>query len=369
MPVSRSAFLRAVAGVEESGFAKVQSLTSALSSPPESKHDVDDKDAIGRGELPLPVVLVPRKADDATLEQTTEWVRGCQPHLESLLAMSGALLFRSFPTPLAADFADFIDAFAGWKDLPYEDSLSYAVRLRVCRRVCTTNEGKTGGLIFHHELAQAPTFPSKLLFFCEQPADEGGATAVTPSWLVLDELKQRFPAFVAQCKEKQLRYHSVFPAEPDTSRGTGRSWKMFFGRETREAVQQRMAELGYTGSWDEQDCLHLSTPVLPAISLSSDGTEVFFNQMIAQAISNAREFNSVGAGAEGRAVKLEQFLTFGDGSPVDEAALRFAHAVSERAAVELQWQKGDIGLIDNKLLMHARRSFEGPRRVFASLVM
>jgi alpha-ketoglutarate-dependent taurine dioxygenase len=39
--------------------------------------------------------------------------------------------------------------------------------------------------------------------------------------------------------------------------------------------------------------------------------------------------------------------------------------------VDLLWEQGDVGLLDNKLVMHARRPWEGEagaRRVLASLV-
>ena len=248
-------------------------------------------------------------------------------------------------------------------------SLSYAVRLPVTNRVCTTNEGKRGGLIFHHELAQAPSpnYPSKLLFFCEHPAGEGGATAVTPSWRVLDELRVHYPAFVEQCRVKGVIYHTVFPAEPDTSKGVGRSWKSFWADDDKTRVAARMASLGYTGHWDEAERLHLDTPVLPALTTLADGTEVFFNQMIAQYLANAREFSDQ-AGLHGSAARLDEFIRFGDGSPVDAAALEFAYAMSEKYASNMVWQAGDIACIDNYLCMHARREFEGPRRVYASLV-
>jgi hypothetical protein len=34
-----------------------------------------------------------------------------------------------------------------YEDLPYEESLSFAVRVDVTGRVCTTNEGKKGGQV------------------------------------------------------------------------------------------------------------------------------------------------------------------------------------------------------------------------------
>ena len=36
-------------------------------------------------------------------------------------------------------------------------------------------------LELHHEMAQTPLYPSRLFFFCEQPAAEGGATPICRS--------------------------------------------------------------------------------------------------------------------------------------------------------------------------------------------
>ena len=43
----------------------------------------------------------------------------------------------------------------------------------------------------------------------------------------------------------------------------------------------------------------------------------------------------------------------------------------EKHAVDLQWQSGDVALLDNYLVMHARRIWNGPlgsRKLLASLV-
>ena len=153
-----------------------------------------------------------------------------------------------------------------------------------------------------------------------------------------------------------------------------------------------MRELGYSWSWErgegaedsadgENDVLRMTTPVLPAVvSAPPSGRLVFFNQAIAQALSNAKWFLSVGAdgGAggggtatpEAEAEALGEFLTLGDGSPVDLAALRYAAEVADTHAYDIEWRAGDVGLVDNYLVMHARRAWlgDGPRRVLASLV-
>ena len=243
--------------------------------------------------------------------------------------------------------------------------------------VCTTNDGRNGGLVFHHEQAQAPIFPSKLFFYCEVPAAPGcgGGTGITPSWKVLDALTSAYPSFIADCEAKGVKYSATLPLEPNTAAGgVGRSWRSFFSVSTQAEAEERMRELGYTWTWNSSNqSLHLTTPVLPAVVNPPGGArrKTFFNQMIAQALSNAAQFVSQsGDNGNPAAVDLSAFLTFGDGSPVPLEPLQFAARVSDEAAVDLSWRKGDVALLDNYLVMHARRPWvgDGPRKVLASLV-
>ena len=73
-----------------------------------------------------------------------DWVTENELELARAVQDYGAVLARGFPIPDASAFSSFVTGFTAWKDLPYEDSLSFAVRLPVTDRVCTTNEGKTG---------------------------------------------------------------------------------------------------------------------------------------------------------------------------------------------------------------------------------
>ena len=42
--------------------------------------------------------------------------------------------------------------------------------------------------------------------------------------------------------------------------------------------------------------------------------------------------------------------------------------LSDELTADLQWQPGDVALLDNYLVMHGRRPFSGKRRVLASLI-
>jgi alpha-ketoglutarate-dependent taurine dioxygenase len=45
-----------------------------------------------------------------------------------------------------------------------------------------------------------------------------------------------------------------------------------------------------------------------------------------------------------------------------------AAAIMDDICVTFQWQAGDLLLLDNRLVMHSRQPFSGPRKILASLV-
>ena len=61
-------------------------------------------------------------------------------------------------------------------------------------------------------------------------------------------------------------------------------------------------------------------------------------------------------------------MTFGDGGPLDERALGRLVEVADALTFDLQWQTGDVALVDNLLVMHGRRPYGGERSVLASLL-
>lgn len=308
------------------------------------------------GESVFPQVLVCRSAE-AVLEETVAWISAHRNELAAELTRSGAILFRDFPLATDRDFDAFIRAFE-FPNFRYEDSLSNAVRVNRTDRVFTANEAPPEVTIFfHHEMAQTPIYPGKLLFFCEQAATEGGATPLCRSDVLFDRLQRECPEFARDCEEKGLLYHTVMPGENDPHSGMGRSWQSTFRAKTREEAKQRMRELNYTWEWIEDNCLHATTPVLPAVFKLPDGRKTFFNQLIAayQGWKDKRNDPS-------------KAITFGDGTPLDRAAVMQAVAIAEELAFDVPWQDGDVALVDNYLVMHGRRTFSGTRKVLASLV-
>ncbi len=326
---------------------------------PQSTIDVVETSVVGQqqhGETLFPAGYACR-SEGITLDDACAWVASVRSELIARSAASGAVLFRGFPLQTDRDFDQFIAAF----DLPnfaYEDSLSNAVRVNRTPRVFTANEAPPEVTIFfHHEMAQTPIYPSRLFFFCELPAAQGGATPLCRSDVLWERLVECCPQFARDCETKGLRYSNVMPAAADHNSGMGRSWQSTLRAQTPADAEARLRGLGYEWQWLEDGCLRAITPVLPAVYDLGDGRKSFFNQLIA-AFCGWKDARNDPAKA----------ITFGDGTPLDRDAVMTAVALAEELAFDIPWQRGDVALVDNYVVMHGRRTFSGSRKVLASLV-
>ena len=277
--------------------------------------------------------------------------------VDTALAEAGALLFRDFDVPDPQAFDAAVEGY-GDAGFTYEDSLSNAVRTNVTPRVFTANEAPpTTEIFLHHEMAQTPLYPAKLFFYCAIAAEIGGATPLCRSDWVLDRLETEAPAFVARLERGGVRYTNVMPGDDDAGSGQGRSWKSTLSVTDRAGAEARLRELGYDWEWRDDGSLRATTPALPAVRTLDDGRRTFFNQLIAAFRGWADSRNDP-----------NKAITFGDGTAITSQDMAPAIAIADELTYDLAWQAGDVALVDNFLVMHGRRPFEGKRRVLASLV-
>ncbi len=293
----------------------------------------------------------------ADLESACAWAAAHTEQLQDEACRHGAVFFRGFRLRTAEDFDRFVAAF-GLPPFTYEDSLSYAVRVNRTPRVFTANEAPPSvQIFFHHEMAQTPFFPTKLFFFCEQPAETGGATPLCRSDVLWERLAAECPQFARDVESKGLRYSTVLAGEMDMQSGLGRSWQSFLKTTSVEGAEARLRELGYEWQWMPDGSLKVRTPVLRGVHQLPDGRRSFFNQLIAAYCGwkDARNFDP------------SKSITLGDGSPLDDAAVTVAIRLSEELAFDVPWQAGDVALLDNYVTMHGRRPFTGTRKILAAM--
>ena len=279
-----------------------------------------------------------------------------RPMLLELATQYGVILFDGLSLETAEDFDQFVQTFK-LPNFPYEKSLSNAVRINRTERVFTANEAPAETLIpLHHEMAQTPFYPTWLFFFCEKAAESGGATPVCHSGELWKQLCEELPDFASKCEKYGLRYTNVMPGDNDAQSGLGRSWRSTFSVETQVDGEARMKELGYTWEWLEGDSLRATTPTLPAVLETVPGKKTFFNQLIAAFYGWKDSRNDP-----------SKSITFGNGDPIHPADIHKTTELAESCTVDLQWNAGQVALIDNRIAMHGRKPFMGTRVVLASM--
>jgi len=279
------------------------------------------------------------------------WISAQSTLLKAQLADTGAVLFRGFPVTTAEDFDAFSAAF-GYQDFTYKESLSNAVRINFTARVFTANEAPPDVEIFlHHEMAQTPISPEKIFFCCLSAAESGGETPLCRSDLLYAAFKERYPEWAKQFQSFGLKYKINMPAKEDLTSGQGRSWRSTLSVETVPEAEEKLRSLAYSWQWQEDGSLLTTTPVLPAVRQLPDGSESFYNQVIAAHLG----WNRPGA-------NLDEALTFGNDETIPMQSLTTLVDIAKEFTMPLAWRDGDIALVDNHRVMHGRHAFGGSRK-------
>ena len=286
-----------------------------------------------------------------TLDQAQQWIAANLEKLKKELNATGAILFRGFPVTDAESYDAFFAAF-GYPNFTYQESLSNAVRINYTEYVFTANEApKEVEIYLHNEMAQTPLYPGIISLFCEAAADEGGATRICRSDQVYQQLISAEPELTNKLEEAGVKYTTRMPGRDDPESGQGRSWRGTLSVETVAEAEEKLQSLGYSWTWNDDESLSAQTAALPAIRTLEGGRKVFFNQLVAAYMGwkGVRENPSVA-------------LRFGDDSEMPKHFLEAIVAIAKDLSYDIEWQDGDVAIVNNNLAMHGRMPYSGERK-------
>lgn len=299
--------------------------------------------------------------------------------IRSLLNKHGAVYFQNLHLKSADEFSQFAHAFGF---APHEDIGNPVRRTVLAPNVATANEGpKTMPIFPHNEFGLSPHFPSYVFFYCAEAPETGGETPLNPSSPLLAHLATHRPEFISSLRRLGLKYQLFHPShQPTNSPGT--TPLQAFGRTVldtdpidiiRSKVEAEIRRLP-TAKWEWENISPDNQlgdlrvwQVLPGIRTHPHtGEEMFFNNCVSRFLNAIREGTLEHPYRNGRGEYIPPCF-YGDGSEIPREYLDSAVEFIQRSRAMVRWERGDVVLIDNYAVQHAREPWTGDRKLLASL--
>ena len=286
-----------------------------------------------------------------------DWISKHKPLIENEILKYGGILFRGFNIFSVSEFNRFVQALA-------PDLLEYVYR--------STPRTKLGGKIYtateypadrsiplHNENAYSLSWPEKIFFFSVLVASEGGETPVADSRSIYQKID---PSVRNRFEEKGVIYVRNYRAGMDLS------WQEVFQTDKKEEVENYCKEHSIDWEWNKGPS-ELTTRQICQASLTHPKTneKVWFNQAHLFHISNLEEATKKSLIDEYGEEYLPRNAFYGDGSPLELEALEHIREIYEQEKILFKWQKGDIMLLDNRLMAHGRQPYKGERKVAVAM--
>jgi alpha-ketoglutarate-dependent taurine dioxygenase len=300
----------------------------------------------------FPLVIKPKAAG----LNLVAWAESDREFIERKLLECGALLFRGFKVEDLSHFEQFARTISG-NLLDYRERA--APRREVGSRVYTSTEFPADQTIpLHHEMAYSHNWPTKIWFYCAQPAQQGGSTPIANDREVFNlidpKIKERFI-------EKKVMYIRNY------GEGLDMSWQVAFQTDEKSVVEEYCRRAHTQFEWRAGD--RLRTRQVRQVIVKHPKTEeaVWFNHAHLFHVSNLPAEVRDALLSEFRDDEIPRNAFYGDGSPIESSVLDEIRGVYESSAVIFPWQQGDVLMLDNFLVSHGRQPFVGPRQVLVAM--
>lgn len=300
----------------------------------------------------LPAVIQP------TIEglDIIDWVTENQGFVRGHLSQYGGILFRGFNIASSEDFKRFMRTVSV-EPMEYHEGAS--PRTQISNNVYTSTDYPADHPIFlHNELSYRHTFPTKIFFWCQTPAEERGETPIA-------DVRQVYEHVSPATRERFAR--TGWMLVRNFGDGFGLSWQQAFHTTDKAEVERYCEQADIQCEWKDGNRLR-TRQVRPAIAKHPQtGEMVWFNHIAFFHVSSLTPAIREAFLAEFAEEDLPTNTYYGDGSPIEEEVLRELFAAYDQETVAFRWEKGDLLMLDNILVAHGRSTFTGPRRILVGM--
>lgn len=303
----------------------------------------------------LPLVIICR---DSNLN-INQWFKDNRAELVSLHQIYGAILFRGFGVDTPEAFEGFVTESSG---LPLDTYLERQLkRNRVEGNVFTSTEHpKEGSMFLHNEQSFNLRFPRYIYFNCHKVAATGGATP-------LADTRKVFNAIPQELRDKLIKLGYIY--QRNFMPNLYCDWQWAFQTESKEGAEQYFKSNDIDWQWHDKGLISLSTKQVRPVALThpDTGDKCWFNHCTSFNVNTieprARQFLKSSFSEN----EYPNHTYFGDGSPIDERDCQLLKDAYLKEQVTFQWLEGDVLMVDNLSVAHAREPFEGERLILTAM--
>lgn len=320
--------------------------------------------AAHRGVTATPVRLLP--SNDEAFWPTAQavmpgvdlavWLCAHRGEVETHLLSHGAMLFRGFAVDGAGEFGTVARALASGL-LDYLERA--APRQEVAPQVFTSTELAADQWIpLHHEMSYSHNWPGRLYFYCDMPAEAGGATPLASERVVSPgiptEIRKRF-------QRNGVLYIRNYGPTLDLP------WQEVFQTTDRSQVEAYCRESGATWTWVGADGLRTRSLRHAVVRHPATGEQVWFNHAHIFHSSNLPADVSAALLSELGSEGMPRNAFYGDGTPIDDEVAEMIRQLYRKATITFPWRRGDVLVVDNVQTAHGREPFQGQRRILVAM--
>ena len=286
-----------------------------------------------------------------------EWAEGHADEIDRLLSEHRALLFRGFTPVTPSQFEAFARATSDGDPIEYRDR-STPRETRGSNVYTSTIYPADQRINLHNEGTYWVKWPLKIYFGSVVAAETGGATPIADVSKVYERIA---PDVRRPFEEKGVMYVRNY------NDGFGLPWQEVYQTDSREEVEAYCDANDIKYEWKEGDRLR-TRQVRPAVRTHpKTGETVWFNHAAFFHIS-ARDPEVARQLVDAFGVDGLPYNTYyGDGTPIPDDVVAHLFDAYRAETVAFPWEAGDVMLLNNMTVAHAREPYTGHREVVTAM--
>ncbi len=298
--------------------------------------------------------------EELTIDAFMQWYQENKETYDQLLLSSGAILLRGLNINSAPRFQQLMESL-------YPNPKSFldgnSTRGKYTSNVYNASEYDAGTIIqLHTEYSYSNIWPSIICFSCVTAPDHGGQTTVGDCRKIISLLDDKI---VDEFEKKGITYIRNL----HDGNGLGPSWMEAFETEDKDLVEQYCARNDMQITWTPTNSLKI-IQTRPAIRRHPiTGDKLWFNQVdqFYPKIYGDDVYLTLLSMVDGDEEALPMSSRYGDGTEIQKEYIEEIIRALENVTVPIDWEVGDLAIVDNMLSLHGRLPYKGNRKILVSM--